>query len=67
MTVMKKFFLYKTVPMEQINEIIKIEPQLSKFIDLTHPFTVRIMPDYYQCFIHSVISQQLASAAVDSI
>ncbi|MDR3330315.1 MAG: hypothetical protein LBS76_03470 [Mycoplasmataceae bacterium] len=64
---MKKFFIYKTVPMEQISELIKREPKLASFLDLKHPFTVRIMPDHYQCFIHSVISQQLNSAAVDSI
>jgi 3-methyladenine DNA glycosylase/8-oxoguanine DNA glycosylase len=64
---MKKFFTYKTVPMDQINELVKIEPKLSSFLDLSHPFTVRIMKDHYQCFIHTVISQQLASAAVDTI
>jgi 3-methyladenine DNA glycosylase/8-oxoguanine DNA glycosylase len=64
---MKKFFVYKTVPTEQINEILSREPKVQKFINLKHPFTVRIMPDRFQCFIHTVISQQLNSAAVDSI
>jgi 3-methyladenine DNA glycosylase/8-oxoguanine DNA glycosylase len=64
---MKKFFIYKTIPLEQINELLKIEPKLANLIDLSKPFTIRIMPDHYQCFIHSVISQQLANAAVDSI
>lgn len=64
---MKKFFVYKTVPHEQIDELFKIEPKLAKYIDLSKSFTIRIMPDHYQCFIHSVISQQLSNAAVDSI
>jgi 3-methyladenine DNA glycosylase/8-oxoguanine DNA glycosylase len=64
---MKKYFIYKTIPLDQINELIKIEPKLTTFLDLSKPFTVRIMPDHYHCFLHSVISQQLASAAVNTI
>ena len=64
---MKKFFIYKIISQEQIHNLIKIEPKLMEFINFSKPFSVRIMPNHYQCFIHSVISQQLSSAAVNTI
>jgi 3-methyladenine DNA glycosylase/8-oxoguanine DNA glycosylase len=64
---MKKYFKYKKVTVEQIQQLINKEPFLGKFIDLKNPFTIRIMPDHFQCIVHTIISQQLHSAAVDSI
>jgi 3-methyladenine DNA glycosylase/8-oxoguanine DNA glycosylase len=64
---MKKIFVYKKISTAQINALLKLEPKLINYLDLTKPFTVRIMPDHYQCLVHSVISQQLTSAAVDAI
>jgi 3-methyladenine DNA glycosylase/8-oxoguanine DNA glycosylase len=63
----KKIFVYKTITQDQINKLLKIEPKLTNYLNLSKPFTVRIMPDHYQCLVHSIISQQLSNAAVDTI
>jgi DNA-3-methyladenine glycosylase II len=64
---MKPLFVYKNVAKSQLEELFTYEPKLKSLILLDKPFTVRIMPDIYQCFVHTVISQQLSSAAVDTI
>lgn len=64
---MNKFFKYQIVKPEIIKELEKIEPRLPEFVDLDKPFSIRTMPDHFQCFMHTIISQQLSSAAVDSI
>lgn len=64
---MKNFFKYQIVPANHLEKLIKIEPKLIDVIDLKKPFNIRIMPDHFQCFVHTIISQQLSSAAVDTI
>jgi DNA-3-methyladenine glycosylase II len=64
---MKPYFEYKLIPTSETSKLLEIEPKLGKYIDFTKPFNIRIMPNHYQCFIHTVISQQLSNAAVDTI
>jgi 3-methyladenine DNA glycosylase/8-oxoguanine DNA glycosylase len=64
---MLKYFKYKYVSVEQVNELVKIEPILKSFIASDKPFSIRIMPDHFQCFVHTIISQQLSNKAVDTI
>jgi DNA-3-methyladenine glycosylase II len=64
---MEKVFKYKTVNVIHLNELAKIIPTLPQMIDFKKPFSIRIMPDHFQCFVHTIISQQLSSAAVDTI
>jgi 3-methyladenine DNA glycosylase/8-oxoguanine DNA glycosylase len=64
---MKQPFFYRSIPLGEMHELIKLEPKLADFINFDHPFNVRLMPDHFQCLVHSVISQQLSSAAVDTI
>jgi DNA-3-methyladenine glycosylase II len=63
----KNYFTYQIVPIEQTTELLNIEPKLGEFIDFTKPFNIRIMPDHFQCLIHCIISQQISSAALDTI
>jgi DNA-3-methyladenine glycosylase II len=64
---MKKFFKFKLISEERIVELFNIEPELMNYLDAKKPFNIRVMPDHFQCFVHTVISQQLSSAAVDTI
>jgi 3-methyladenine DNA glycosylase/8-oxoguanine DNA glycosylase len=64
---MAKTFIYKTVNQAHINELFKLEPLLQRYLNINTPITFRLMPDHYKCLIHSIISQQLNSAAVDAI
>jgi 3-methyladenine DNA glycosylase/8-oxoguanine DNA glycosylase len=63
----KQYFIYQPIPLEQTNELLKIEPELGNFIDFSQPFNIRITPDHFHCLIHSIISQQISSAALDTI
>lgn len=64
---MKNFFKYQNINIEHVRELANIEPRLKDFVDLNKPFNIRTMPDHFQCFVHTIISQQLSSAAVDTI
>jgi 3-methyladenine DNA glycosylase/8-oxoguanine DNA glycosylase len=63
----KKYFKFKHVSNEQVDSLISIEEKLQPYIDKFKPFNIRIMPNFFYCLVHTIISQQLSNKAVDSI
>jgi 3-methyladenine DNA glycosylase/8-oxoguanine DNA glycosylase len=64
---MKDFFVYKQIPLEETRKLAELEPRLAELINFDKSFNIRLMPDHFQCLIHTVISQQASNAAVDTI
>lgn len=64
---MKTYFKWKKLNKNDLKKIINLDPLLSNFIDINKPISIRITPDPYVSLVHSIISQQISSAALDSI
>lgn len=63
----KTYFKYVKIDPSQLKKLIAIEPKIGNFVDIEKPFYFRIMPDHFSCIVHTIISQQISNAAVDSI
>lgn len=64
---MAKCFIYKTIDQKQLEHLLHLEPLLQSQIGINTPITIRLMPNHFECLIHSIISQQLQSSTVNSI
>ncbi len=63
----KTYFKYVKIDPSQLKKLIAIESKIANFVDTEKPFYFRIMPDHFSCIVHTIISQQISNAAVDSI
>ena len=64
---MKKYFKRVVLDSETLKDILTRVPELKKYIKDNESISIRINTDMYSCLVHTIISQQLASAAVDTI
>lgn len=64
---MKKYFKRVVLDSETLKDILTRVPELKKYIKEIDSISIRINTDMYSCLVHTIISQQLANAAVDTI
>ncbi len=61
------YFKYVKINQSQLIKLINIEPKIANFVNIEKPFYFRIMPNHFSCIVHTIISQQISNAAVNSI
>ncbi len=64
---MKKYFVRKVLPKEELNYVINLVPELKKFINEDLEISFRINTDLFSCIVHTIIAQQISNAALDAI
>ena len=64
---MKKYFKRVVLDSDSLKDILKRVPELKKYIKDNEQISIRINTDMFSCLVHTIISQQLSNAAVDTI
>ena len=64
---MKKYFKRVVLDPETLKDILECVPELKKYIKDNEQISIRINTDMCSCLVHTIISQQLSNAAVDTI
>ena len=64
---MKQYFETRWIDKSELNEILNAIPELKTYIQEDENISCRISKDLFSCIVHTIISQQITSAALDRI
>ena len=64
---MKQYFETRWIDKSELNEILNAIPELKTYIQENENISCRISKDLFSCIVHTIISQQITSAALDRI
>ncbi len=64
---MKQYFETRWIDKSELNEILNAIPELKTYIQEDESISYRVSKDLFSCIVHTIISQQITSAALDKI
>lgn len=64
---MKQYFETRWIDKSELNKILNAIPELKTYIQEDESISCRVSKDLFSCIVHTIISQQITSAALDKI
>ena len=64
---MKQYFETRWIDKSELNEILNAIPELKTYIQEDESISCQVSKDLFSCIVHTIISQQITSAALDKI